>query len=354
MSSQHRNEKVISNYKRNADNAREKRDDMTPSLTREQGLELLRQMLRIRRFEERAAELYQLGKIHGFLHLYIGEEAVAAGSIPSFTNEDAIVATYREHGHALVRGTSMNRLMAELYGKAAGCARGRGGSMHFFDASRRFYGGLAIVAGGLPVAVGLALADKMQGRTRVTGCYFGDGAVAEGEFHESLNLAALWKLPVLFLCENNLYAMGTALARHQSQPDIAAKAKAYAMGADTIDGMDVLAVETATGRAVELIRNGNGPYFLEYRTYRFRAHSMYDAELYRTKDEVSEWKRRDPIATFEQALRQARLLRDEDLQQIEAAIETEIEDAVTFAEAAPWEPIEDLNKDVCTDVRRKT
>ena len=190
---------------------------MTPSFTREQGLELLRHMLRIRRFEERTAELYQLGKIHGFLHLYIGEEAVAAGSIPSFTNEDAIVATYREHGHALVRGTSMKQLMAELYGKAAGCARGRGGSMHFFDASRRFYGGLAIVAGGLPVAVGLALADKMQGRTRVTGCYFGDGAVAEGEFHESLNLAALWKLPVLFLCENNLYAMGTALARHQSQ-----------------------------------------------------------------------------------------------------------------------------------------
>jgi len=226
--------------------------------------------------------------------------------------------------------------------------------MHFFDASRRFYGGLAIVAGGLPVAVGLALADKMQGRTRVTGCYFGDGAVAEGEFHESLNLAALWKLPVLFLCENNLYAMGTALARHQSQPDIAAKAKAYAMGADTVDGMDVQAVEAATGRAVELIRNGHGPHFLEYRTYRFRAHSMYDAELYRTKDEVSEWKRRDPIATFEQTLHQARLLRDEDLQQLEAAIATEIEDAVAFAEAAPWEPIEDLNKDVCTDVRRTT
>ncbi len=226
--------------------------------------------------------------------------------------------------------------------------------MHFFDASRRFYGGLAIVAGGLPVAVGLALADKLQGRARVTACYFGDGAVAEGEFHESLNLAALWKLPVLFLCENNLYAMGTALARHQSQPDIAAKAKSYAMGSDTVDGMDVLAVEAATGRAVELIRNGNGPHFLEYRTYRFRAHSMYDAELYRTKDEVSEWKRRDPIATFEQTLHQAQLLRDEDLQQLEAAIATEIEDAVAFAEAAPWEPIEDLNKDVCTDVRRTT
>ena len=327
---------------------------MTPSFTREQGLELFRHMLRIRRFEERSAELYQLGKIHGFLHLYIGEEAVAAGSIPSFTNEDAIVATYREHGHALVRGTSMNQLMAELYGKAAGCARGRGGSMHFFDASRRFYGGLAIVAGGLPLAVGLALSDKMQGRTRVTGCYFGDGAVAEGEFHESLNLAALWKLPVLFLCENNLYAMGTALARHQSQPDIAAKAKTYAMGADTIDGMDILAVETAVSGAVERVRNGDGPYFLECRTYRFRAHSMYDAELYRTKDEVSAWKQRDPIATFEQTLRNANLLRDEDLHQLEAAIATEIADAVIFAVAAPWEPIEDLHKDVCTDVRGTT
>lgn len=324
---------------------------MTTSLTGNHGRNLLRQMLRIRRFEERAAELYQLGKIHGFLHLYIGEEAVAAGSIPSFTNEDAIVATYREHGHALVRGTSMNHLMAELYGKAAGCARGRGGSMHFFDASRRFYGGLAIVAGGLPVAVGLALADKMQGRTRVTGCYFGDGAVAEGEFHESLNLAALWKLPVLFLCENNFYAMGTALARHQSQPDIAAKANAYAMGSDTVDGMDVLAVETATSRALELVRNGHGPYLLEYRTYRFRAHSMYDAELYRTKDEVNDWKRRDPIATFEQHLRHAQLLRDDDLQAIEALITTEIEAAVGFAEAAPWEPVQDLHRDVHTQQR---
>ncbi len=321
---------------------------MTYSMTREQGLQLLRHMLRIRRFEERAAELYQLGKIRGFLHLYIGEEAVAVGSIPSFTSEDAIVATYREHGHALVRGTSMGTLMAELYGKATGCASGRGGSMHFFDASRRFYGGLAIVAGGLPVAVGLALADKLQGRARVTGCYFGDGAVAEGEFHESLNLAALWKLPVLFLCENNLYAMGTALARHQSQTDIAAKAKAYALPAETVDGMDPLAVETATRHAVEFVRNGNGPYFLEYRTYRFRAHSMYDAELYRTKDEVAEWKRRDPIMTFEQTLRTAGLLADTDLQNIETEIATEIEDAVAFAEASPWEPVEQLTKDVCT------
>jgi pyruvate dehydrogenase E1 component alpha subunit len=322
---------------------------MTAAMTQEHGLDLLRQMLRIRRFEERAAELYQLGKIRGFLHLYIGEEAVAVGSIPSFMQDDAIVATYREHGHALVRGTSMGALMAELYGKAGGCARGRGGSMHFFDASRRFYGGLAIVAGGLPVAVGLALADKLQGRARVTGCYFGDGAVAEGEFHESLNLAALWKLPVLFLCENNLYAMGTALARHQSQTDIAVKAKAYALAAETVDGMDVLAVEGATRRAVGFVRQGNGPYFLEYRTYRFRPHSMYDAELYRTKDEVTEWKRRDPIATFEQTLRTMGLLADPDLQKIESVVAAEIEEAVASAEAGPWEPVEDLTKDVYTE-----
>lgn len=326
---------------------------MTTSLTREQGLELLRQMLRIRRFEERAAELYQSGKIHGFLHLYIGEEAVAAGSIPALTNDDAIVATYREHGHALVRGTPMKSLMAELYGKATGCARGRGGSMHFFDATRRFYGGLAIVAGGLSVATGLALADKLQQQARVTACYFGDGAVAEGEFHESLNLAALWKLPVLFICENNLYAMGTALTRHQSQPDIAAKANAYALAAETVDGMDVLAVEMATRRAVQFVRQGNGPYFLECRTYRFRAHSMYDAELYRTKDEVSAWKQRDPIATFEQNLRNANLLRDSDLERLDAAIAAEIEEAVTFAETSPWEPVEDLTRDVSTNVRRQ-
>lgn len=321
---------------------------MTVAMTREQGLELLRHMLRIRRFEERTVELYQLGKIRGFLHLYIGEEAIAVGSIPSFTQDDAIVATYREHGHALVRGTPMGSLMAELYGKAAGCARGRGGSMHFFDASRRFYGGLAIVAGGLPVAVGLALADKLQGRARVTACYFGDGAVAEGEFHESLNLAALWKLPVLFLCENNLYAMGTALTRHQSQPDIAAKARSYNLPAETVDGMDVLAVQTATRQAIDSVRRGEGPYLLEYRTYRFRAHSMYDAELYRAKEEVTEWKRRDPISTFEQALRTAGMLADSDLQKIEAEIATEIEEAVAFAETSPWEPVEDLTKDVYT------
>ncbi|GMV49399.1 MAG: Acetoin:2,6-dichlorophenolindophenol oxidoreductase subunit alpha [Nitrospirae bacterium] len=317
--------------------------------TKAQGVEWLRQMLRIRRFEERAAELYQQGKIRGFLHLYIGEEAVAAGALPCFTAEDAIVATYREHGHALVRGTPMNALMAELYGKATGCARGRGGSMHFFDEARRLYGGLAIVAGGLPVAVGLALADKMQGRPQVTACFFGDGAVAEGEFHESLNLAALWKLPVLFLCENNLYAMGTALARHQSQPDIAAKAQAYALPSEAVDGMDVSAVHQATARAVELVRKGPGPYLLEYRTYRFRAHSMYDAELYRTKDEVAEWKQRDPITSLTARLRQASWLVDADLAAMETDIAAELEGAVAFSEASPWEPVQDLTKDLYSE-----
>ncbi|HEX4994220.1 MAG TPA: thiamine pyrophosphate-dependent enzyme, partial [Methylomirabilota bacterium] len=201
-------------------------------IDRAHALGLLRQMLLIRRFEEKAAELYSVGKIRGFLHLYIGEEAVAVGTMQALTPADGIVATYREHGQALARGIPAGSLMAEMYGKANGCSRGRGGSMHFFDVSRRFYGGHAIVGGGLPVAVGLALADKLKALARVTACFFGDGAVAEGEFHESLNLAALWKLPVLFLCENNLYAMGTAVARHQSQPDIRRKADAYGIASD--------------------------------------------------------------------------------------------------------------------------
>ena len=246
---------------------------------RDHALLLLREMLRIRRFEEKCAELYTQGKIHGFLHLYIGEEAVAVGSLRVLTPEDAVVSTYREHGHALARGLAPGAVMAEMYGKANGCCRGRGGSMHLFDVSRRFYGGNAIVGGGLPLAVGLALADKLQARPRVTACIFGDGAVAEGEFHESLNLAALWKLPVLFLCENNLYAMGTHLARHQAQTDIARKAEGYGLSGEAVDGMDVLAVEVATRRAVEAVRRGEGPRLLEARTYRFRAHSMYDAEL---------------------------------------------------------------------------
>lgn len=311
-------------------------------------LALLREMLRIRRFEEKAAELYSLGKIRGFLHLYIGEEAVAVGTMQALTPEDAVVATYREHGHSLVRGTPAGPLMAELYGKATGCSRGRGGSMHFFDAARRFYGGLAIVGGGLPVAVGLALADAMRREPRVTACYFGDGAVAEGEFAESLNLAALWKLPVLFVCENNLYAMGTALARHQAQTDIVLKAQGQGVPGEAVDGMDVGACEAAARRAAEAARNGAGPYLLECRTYRFRAHSMYDPELYRAKEEVEDWKRRDPIATYAASLRAAGVLNDAVSAALEAEIEREIDEAVAYAEASPWEPVEDLTKDVYT------
>jgi pyruvate dehydrogenase E1 component alpha subunit len=303
-------------------------------------------MVRIRRFEERCADLYGQGKIRGFLHLYIGEEAVAVGALQAIRPEDAVVATYREHGHALVRGIPATALMAEMFGKATGASRGRGGSMHVFDARTRFYGGNAIVGGSLPLAVGVALADRLRGERRVTACFFGDGAIAEGEFHEAMNLAALWRLPVLFLCENNLYAMGTAIERHQAQLDLVLKAKGYATPAASVDGMDVLAVEAAARRAAEHVRSGEGPFLLEAKTYRFRAHSAYDPELYRPKEEVERWKKRDPIPALERLLREAGLLRPEEVERIGAEAVREVEEAVAFAEASPWEPVEDLLLDV--------
>jgi pyruvate dehydrogenase E1 component alpha subunit len=317
-------------------------------LTRKRAHERLLAMLRIRRFEEKCVELYSAGRIRGFLHLYIGEEAIAAGVMPALGANDAIVATYREHGHALARGMSMETLLAEMYGKREGCCRGRGGSMHIFDARARFYGGNAIVGGGLPLAVGLALASKLARKDDVTACFFGEGAVAEGAFHESLNLAALWRLPVLFLCENNLYAMGTALARSESEIDLARKAASYDVPAAKVDGMDVLAVEGAARNAVEAIRSGGGPRFLELATYRFRAHSMFDAELYRDKGEVEQWKKRGPIVTFVAALREAGLLDDADLARLEAAVERELAAAVAFAEAGTFEEVADLTRDVYT------
>ena len=313
---------------------------------REHALELLRAMLLIRRFEEKAAEMYQAGKIRGFLHLYVGEEAVAVGAMQSLREDDAIVATYREHGHALVRGIPARSLMSEMFGKANGCSRGRGGSMHIFDVSRRFYGGYAIVGGGLPIANGLALADKMQGTNRVTACFFGEGAVAEGEFHESLNLAALWQLPVLFLCENNLYAMGTALSISQAEPDIAAKARAHRIPAETVDGMDILNVEAAVKRACDAVRRDEGPQFVECQTYRFRGHSMADPELYRSKDEVEEWRKRDPIALLREQLMEWEMLSDAGAEEIESSVTAEVEEAVAEAEAGPWESVEDLTTDV--------
>jgi len=319
-----------------------------PHLTRQHVLHLLREMLRIRRFEERAGELYQQEKIRGFLHLYIGEEAVAVGVMQALGPDDAIVATYREHGQALARGVSMNGVMAEMYGKQEGSSRGRGGSMHIFDAKARFYGGNAIVGGGLPIAVGLALADKMQKRPRVTACFFGEGAAAEGEFHESMNLAELWKLPVLFVCENNLYAMGTALAISESETDIHLKAQSYRVASEAVDGMDVVAVEAAARRAIAAIHAGSGPFFLECRTYRFRAHSMFDAQLYRPKAEVEAWKQRCPILRLTEWAKSSSLIHDDDIAALEREVTAEVQASVDFAEAGTWEPVADLCRDVTT------
>ena len=317
---------------------------------REEGIHLLRELIRIRRFEELCVELYSAGDIRGFLHLAIGEEAIAVGLNRSLDPDDAVVGTYREHGHALARGIPARLLMAEMFGRVTGTCRGRGGSMHIFDVAHRFYGGNAVVGGGLPLAVGLGLADRMQDRPRVTACVFGEGAVAEGEFHESMNLAALWKVPVLFVCENNLYAMGTAIERSESQTDLVQKASGYAVPAVAVDGMDVLAVTDAVGAAVHDIRAGTGPVFLEMRTYRFRAHSMYDPERYRTKEEVEEWRRRDPIDLLTGRLRAAGSLTEADQEQIERDVASELDDAVSFARSSPIEPVEDLTRFVYSEV----
>ena len=318
------------------------------TLAKPAALGLLREMVRIRRFEEKCAELYSAGRIRGFLHLYIGEEAVAAGAMGALTPDDAVLATYREHGHALARGVPAASIMAEMYGKQEGCSRGRGGSMHLFDASRRFYGGNAIVGGSLPLAVGFGLADRMRKRQAITACFFGEGAVAEGEFHESLNLAALWKLPVLFLCENNLYAMGTAIERSEADTDLCEKARSYKLSARSVDGMDVTAVSEAAAQAAASVRAGEGPCFLEFRTYRFRAHSMFDAELYRSKAEVEGWRERCPIRALTGRLTREGMLDAGELEKMESQVQAEIAAAVTYAEAGTWEPVEDLARDVYT------
>jgi pyruvate dehydrogenase E1 component alpha subunit len=322
---------------------------MNAHLDGDHALHLLHQMLRIRRFEEACVELYSATKIRGFLHLYIGEEAVGVGAMAALRPDDAIVATYREHGQALMRGVDAGAVMAEMFGKVEGCSRGRGGSMHLFDAATRMYGGNAIVAGGIPLAVGLALADKMLGRDHVTACFFGDGAVAEGEFHESMNLAALWRLPVLFCCENNRYAMGTALERHQAQTDLALKAAGYGMRSWRVDGMDVLAVEETTRRAADIVRSAGEPVFVEYETYRFRAHSMYDPDLYRTKDEIARWRERDPIELLLARLRSDGLIDDAELERIEKEVAAEIAAAIDFAEQGTLEPVEDLTRFVYSE-----
>lgn len=302
----------------------------------------LHQMLRIRRFEEACAELYGSGRIRGFLHLYIGEEAIAAGAIPVLQPGDSLLATYREHGHALVRGVPMAAVMAEMFGKREGCSGGRGGSMHLFDVSRRFYGGNAIVAGALPMAAGFALAEQVRGTGQICACFFGEGAMAEGEFHEAANLAALWRLPLLLLCENNLYAMGTALGRSESSTDLCAKARSYRMSAISVDGMNVAAVRHAAHAAAAQVREGGGPVFLELRTYRFRAHSMYDPELYRPREEVEQWKQQCPIEALKRHAQAEGWALDNAA--LEAEVAAELAAAIAAAEAGTLEPVQELTR----------
>jgi len=317
---------------------RSQTEDLDPS----EAHRLLLDMIRVRTFEERCAQLYGETKIRGFLHLYIGQEAVATGVLSCTEPRDAIIATYREHGHALLRGISARSIMAEMFGKVEGCSGGRGGSMHLFDIDKGFYGGNAIVAGHLPVAVGLALASKMQGSDAITACFFGEGAVAEGEFHEALNLASLWKAPVLFCCENNGYAMGTSLATSESETNLAVKAASYEIPAWAVDGMDVLAVRDSTTRALSSIRAGGGPVFLELKTYRFRAHSMFDPDKYRSDDEIAEWKLRDPIVTFGATLTVNGIATKAEIENMNDTANTEVDDAVAFAEEGTLEPLDRL------------
>ena len=318
-----------------------------PIMEKWQYTDLLRQMLLIRRFEEKAAEMYMRGKIGGFLHLYIGEEAVAVGSISTLKPQDYIVSHYREHGHALARGIEPRRVMAELFGRSTGTSKGKGGSMHLFDAERGFLGGYAIVGGMMPIAVGLGLAAQQQGNDSVTLCFFGDGAVNEGEFHESLNLAALWNLPVVFLCENNGYGMGSPIQDTFAGTDIFRFAPVYGMNTPgKIDGMDVFEVMEATREAVDRARKGQGPTFIEVMTYRFRGHSMADPMVYRKKTEEEEWRNKGPIIRMKRHMEELGLLDEGEMKALEAEVDEVVEDSVQFADRSPVLPFESISDDV--------
>jgi pyruvate dehydrogenase E1 component alpha subunit len=324
------------------------------SLPRERLVEFYRQMVLIRRFEEAAAVQYQRRKIGGFLHLYIGEEAVAVGTMDNLKPQDTIVTHYREHGHILARGTGPNEVMAELFGKATGLSKGKGGSMHLYDAGRGFLGGYAIVAGHLPIAVGLAMAHQYREDGGICAAFFGDGAVNEGEFHEALNLAAVWKTPVLFLCENNLYGMGTALERAAAVPEVYMRARAYNIPAERCNGMDVREMHAAAAKAIDYVRSEGKPYLLEAMCYRFRGHSMADPELYREKDEVNRWKLQDPITRLRTELLGEGAATEEELNSIDAAVDAEIDEAVRFADESPEPAPEELWTDVYVGVARES
>jgi pyruvate dehydrogenase E1 component alpha subunit len=312
---------------------------------------MLRQMLLIRRFEEKAAEAYALGKIGGFCHLSIGQEAVAVGSLAALREDDYAICSYREHGQALMRGIPPGAVMAELFGKATGCSKGKGGSMHLFDARRRFMGGHAIVGGHIPLATGIAFAIKYQGGDQVCVCYFGEAAVNIGAFHEALNMASVWKLPVIFLCENNRYGMGTAFERVAAVTDVAEHACSYDMAAELVDGMNVLTVHDATRRAVDRARKGGHPTLLEVRTYRYMGHSMSDPlhGVYRTKDEVEEQKKKDPISQLADKLKEEKLMDQAGLDALDAAIHAEVDEAVKFADESPDPDPAELYTDVLAD-----
>ncbi|OGL12250.1 MAG: pyruvate dehydrogenase (acetyl-transferring) E1 component subunit alpha [Candidatus Rokubacteria bacterium RIFCSPLOWO2_12_FULL_71_22] len=309
---------------------------------------LLGEMLLIRRFEEKAAEAYALGKIGGFLHLYIGEEAVAVGATSVLRPDDYAISAYREHGHCLAKGSDPRRAMAELYGRRDGLSKGKGGSMHLFDRSVNFLGGHAIVGAHLPVAAGVGFGIKYRGGDQVVVCYFGDGAVPQGEFHESMNLVALWKLPVIYVCENNRYAMGTSTERALAQTEIWQFGRTYGIPAERVDGMDVLAVREAVGRAVERARADKTPALIEADTYRFRGHSMRDpaGAVYRTREEVEREKQRDPIALFRGYALAAKLVTDDDVRTLEKDAVDRVDEAVAFADASPEPPGEWLFTDI--------
>jgi len=332
--------------KQERDEAKERQKDRLSGLSREQAIELYRQMLLIRRFEEKSAEAYVAGKIGGFCHLYIGQEAVGVGSISAIRKDDYVLASYREHGLALAKGMTARSIMAELFGKATGCSKGKGGSMHMFDKELGFFGGHAIVGGQIPLATGTAFATKYQGTDQVTLCYFGEAAVNQGAFHESLNMAQLWKLPCIYICENNQYGMGTSLARAMSLSDISKKACAYEMASEFVDGMDVLAVREATLRAVERARKDYLPTLLEIRTYRFMGHSMSDPGNYRTRAEIERYQERDPIKLFSATLLEQKIADQKTLDEIDRKVREEVEDSLRFADESPLPDPKELYTDV--------
>ncbi len=322
------------------------------TLGREELLQMYRDMLLIRRFEEKSAEMYALAKIAGFLHLYIGQEAVAVGCLSALQPEDYVISAYRDHGHCLARGSDPKAAMAELFGKATGLCKGKGGSMHFIDAERNFMGGYAIVGGHLPLAAGLAFALRYEKRPQVVICFFGDGALPSGQTHEAFNLAALWNLPVLFVCENNRYGMGTPVGRGMVlYRDLVERAKAHGIEAEQVNGMDVLAVRAATERIVQMIREEPKPYFMEALTYRYMGHSMSDPAHghYRTQEEVREARKQDPLVQLKGTMLKEGTGKEADFKQIEQDVEAIIKEAVAFAEESPYPDPSALHEDVYTE-----